>query len=127
MDKLDLRECRACGKAFVSKGETDVVCPSCRIDMDALYDDVRDFLRDNPKRGFSAAEIAEQLGVEERKIQALLEEGRLAHADVPGRVRCESCGAPIPGGHLCDACSRRLHQHVLRSQKGEMYTRRRRS
>ena len=125
--KLDLCTCAACGKAFVCRPENRSICPDCREDLEALHQDVKDLLRANPGLAPTASQLADLLGVEERKIQALVADGRIAEVETPprGEYRCQSCGERITGGNLCRQCLERIHRDALRNPRKEIYTRKR--
>ena len=72
---MKLTMCKLCGKAFPSNGPT--TCPQCIDDLDVLYRQVREFLRENPKKALNSEEMAEELGIDIRRVQALVEMGYL--------------------------------------------------
>lgn len=124
---LDLCTCVACGRAFVCRPENRSICPDCRVDLDALHQDVKDFLRANPGLAPTASQLADLLGVEEKKIQALVADGRVAEVEEPRHRdrRCQSCGERITGGNLCPQCLAKIHRDALRTPRKEIYTRKR--
>ena len=123
--KFDLCACVVCGKAFACRPENRTICPDCRQEMDALYEDVKDFLRANPRMAPTAEQLADLLGVEEKKIQALMADGRIAEVEDPRRRdrRCQSCGERITGGNLCPQCMAKVHQNTLRASRKDLYSR----
>ncbi len=127
--KLDLCTCIACGRAFVCRPENRSICPDCRLDLDSLHQSVKDLLRANPGFTPTASQLADILGVEERKIQALVVDGRIAEVEEPrrGERRCQSCGERITGGNLCPQCQGKIHRDALRNPRRELYTRKRSS
>ena len=72
---MPLLACKICGKVFTSSGGR--TCPTCHARFDALYPRVREYMRDNPKLGFSVDTLADALEVDVRDIQSLVELGYL--------------------------------------------------
>ena len=72
---MPLLTCRLCGKLFTSSGGR--TCPACHTRLDELYPRVREYLRDNPKVAFNVETIAEELEVDIRDIQGLVDLGYL--------------------------------------------------
>jgi hypothetical protein len=72
---MALLTCKLCGKLLTSTGER--ICPACLLHLDQLYPDVRDFLRDHAKIDFNVEDVAEEMNVDIRYIQALVDKGYL--------------------------------------------------
>ena len=72
---MPLHPCNLCGKIFTSSGGR--TCSACHSRLDELYPRVRSYLRDNPKEDFNVEMIAEEMEVDIRDIQALLDLGYL--------------------------------------------------
>jgi len=72
---MSVIECYLCGKGFVTTGPK--ICPACMKRLDALYMEVRDYIRDNPHLGLNVRELAEAIDADPRDIQALVDMGRL--------------------------------------------------
>ena len=72
---MSVIECYLCGKGFVTTGPK--ICPACMKRLDALYMDVRDYIRDNPHLRLNVRELAEAMDTDPRDIQALVDMGRL--------------------------------------------------
>ena len=83
---MALLSCKLCGKIFTSAGGR--TCPACLERLDRLYPKVRMFLRDNPKIEFNVETLAEELDVDIRDIQALVDMGYLDR-DLGGSARSE--------------------------------------
>ena len=72
---MPLLSCRLCGKLFTSAGgRTRSVCVE-RLDM--LYPRVRTFLRDHPDIEFNVDTLADEMEVDIRDIQTLVDLGYL--------------------------------------------------
>ena len=72
---MPLLTCKLCGKIFSSSGGR--TCPACHKRLDELYPRVREYLRDHPKSAFNVEMVADDLEVDIRDIQALLDLGYL--------------------------------------------------
>ena len=72
---MPLLTCKLCGKIFSSSGGR--TCPACHKRLDDLYPRVREYLRDSPKSGFNVEMVADDLDVDIRDIQGLLDLGYL--------------------------------------------------
>ena len=72
---MPLLSCRLCGKIFTSAGGR--TCPACLARLDELYPKVREFLRDNPKAEFNVETLSDELDVDIRDVQALVDMGYL--------------------------------------------------
>ncbi|MCF7936353.1 MAG: GntR family transcriptional regulator [Synergistales bacterium] len=103
---MNLRRCYFCGKAFVSPSRT-MVCPDCREKLEQLYFQVRDLLRDSPGTPPTVRGIAEELGVDERMVQLLVDEGWIQR-NIDDSTHCSLCGKPIKNGRLCEDCARKM-------------------
>ncbi len=98
---MDLRNCRRCGKAYITGNPT--VCPDCvKVDQEDFMK-VRDFVKENPK--VSLEVVQEATGVPEDRIVEYLREGKLEAADLSGPILgCARCGKPIHKGEYCVLC-----------------------
>ncbi|AFM22629.1 MAG TPA: hypothetical protein PLD08_03990 [Acetomicrobium flavidum] len=72
---MSVIECYLCGKGFVTTGPK--ICPACMKRLDALYMEVRDYIRDNPHLRLNVRELADAMDADPRDIQALVDMGRL--------------------------------------------------
>ena len=72
---MPLLTCRLCGKLFTSSGGR--TCPACHTRLDELYPRVREYLRDNPKVGFNVESVANEMEVDIRDVQGLVDLGYL--------------------------------------------------
>lgn len=104
----ELRNCRVCSRAYVHLGGRQV-CGACRDELDLLFVEVRDFLRDHPHFTPNIPELAQIMDVEENKIKALKDEGRLQVVGPgTGTGRCQLCGEICESGHICANCLKDL-------------------
>lgn len=103
-----LANCRRCGKLF-SKMYHDL-CPACVEQEEQDFEKVYQFLRENGPSHIDI--IHEGTGVDKKLIMKFLSEGRFEGASIS--YRCESCGAAITGGKLCDKCAKDLNSQITK-------------
>ena len=100
---LNAQACKRCGKLF-NYFSGDKLCPNCRDEMEAKFQEVRKFISEH--KGVSMAEVSEQCDVQATWIQKWLREERLELTEGSAiTLDCESCGAPIRSGRLCNRCA----------------------
>lgn len=75
--KFDITKCGMCGKAFVGVAGTRNVCENCREEEQAIYNQLRRLIRDNPNRRLTIDEAAKLTGIDVRKINHLVDSGLL--------------------------------------------------
>ncbi len=99
---MNVRTCRKCGRMFNYIAGLPI-CPVCREALEAKFQDVKNYLRDNPGAGMN--EISEACEVDKAQINQWIREDRLElSADSAVMINCESCGASIRSGRFCDKC-----------------------
>jgi methionyl-tRNA synthetase len=75
--------------------------------MDQKFNEVRDYIYDNPQAHID--DVCEATGVESGDIKRWLAEGRLLLSKgSPIGLSCEKCGAPILSGKQCEECMAKL-------------------
>ncbi|MDR0615807.1 MAG: hypothetical protein LBG29_03270 [Synergistaceae bacterium] len=72
---FDLLKCAICGKAFAQEAGKRPTCPDCLAEEEVIYRKVRNLVNTCPDRRINVAEAARRLGIEERKINYLVECG----------------------------------------------------
>lgn len=99
---MDVRNCRQCGRLFNYIGGPQV-CPACKDKLEDKFQEVKEFIRDNPRA--SIQEVSEENDVSVQQIRQWVREERLEFsADSPVGIECEKCGASIRTGRFCEAC-----------------------
>ncbi|SDB38214.1 flagellar operon protein TIGR03826 [Pseudobutyrivibrio sp. YE44] len=99
---MEVRNCRNCGRLFNYLGGMNI-CPACRDEVEKKFQDVKEYIRENPRSNIQ--EIAEANDVSTSQIKQWIREERLQFADdSPMGIECEICGATIKTGKYCDAC-----------------------
>lgn len=121
---VKLRNCWICNRVYPHQGGRPI-CGECREELDRLFVEVRDFLRDHPQFTPNVPELAEVMGVDDKKIQALKDDGRLCIVGPgTGDGRCQICGNSCESGHICAECVAALSGEA-RAPSSQMFARRR--
>ena len=99
---MEVRNCRNCGRLFNYLGGPNI-CPACREEVEKKFQDVKEYIRENPRSNIQ--EIADANEVTTAQIKHWIREERLQFADdSPVGIECEICGATIKTGKYCEAC-----------------------
>ncbi|MGL6016958.1 MAG: flagellar protein [Selenomonadaceae bacterium] len=104
--------CPECGKLYVDNGVG--MCRDCYVKEEENETIVASFVRDHPKT--SVEEIHEATGIKEKTIFRMIRNGRFV-SDMEISYPCDSCGAPIIKGRLCDKCSTNIMKQVYENEK----------
>jgi len=86
------------------------ICDRCRQKEEDDFLTVRDYLRTHP--GATIPEVAEKTEVLEATIQHFINSGRLERVGAQLSHTCQTCGATIQSGLICQPCSQRLQDEV---------------
>lgn len=107
---MEVRNCRGCGRLF-NYMQGPPLCPACVADLENKFQQVKDYLRENPKAQMN--QIAEANEVSVKQIKQWVREERLAFtAESQITLDCENCGAPILTGKFCDRCRTALQNEL---------------
>lgn len=99
---MNVINCRHCGKMFNALGR-EKICPSCARKLEDKFQEVRQYLRENPKAQLDV--IAKDNDVSVKQIKQWVREERLVFSeDSMVGVECEKCGKMIRSGRFCEAC-----------------------
>lgn len=99
----ELKSCSRCKKLF-SYIAGKRICPECKENEEKLFDDVKNYIRDNPKANFK--QIHQDLGASPKLLQEFIASGRLLLSDSsPLTLSCQICGELISKGKVCDKCN----------------------
>lgn len=103
---MEVRTCKQCKRIFnYLTGPS--ICPSCKDKLEKKFQEVKKYVEENPSDGIT--QVAEANEVSPKQIQRWIREERLAFsADSGVGIDCESCGAMIRSGRLCDKCKENL-------------------
>ena len=117
---LNAQACKRCGKLF-NYVTGDKLCPICKEEMEEKFQEVRKYIQEH--KGASMTEVAEECDVQSTWIQKWLREERLELTEGSAiTIDCESCGAPIRSGRLCNSCADKFRAaagNYIRSNRPE--------
>ncbi len=110
---MGLRNCAKCGRMF-NYVAGPPICDLCRKAMEEKFQQVKEFVRENPGAGFR--EISEACDVKPTQIREWVREERLMFAEnSPIQMQCESCGAKIQTGRFCAKCKSTMATNLSNS------------
>ena len=103
---MNVRNCRKCGRIF-NYVAGPPICPACREAEEEKFQEVKEYIRENPSQGVT--EVAAATDVSPKQIRRWIREERLSFSEESGvGIDCESCGAMIRSGRLCQKCKEKL-------------------
>lgn len=103
---MEVRACKQCKKLFNYLSGAPI-CPGCKAKLEEKFQKVKEYVREHPKEGI--AEVAEANEVSTNQIRRWIREDRLSFSEDSGvGIDCESCGALIRSGRLCQKCKDKL-------------------
>ena len=103
---MEVRTCRQCKRLFNYLSGPSI-CPGCKAKLEEKFQEVKEYIRENPTHGIT--EVAEATGVSSNQIRRWIREERLSFSEESGvGLDCESCGAMIRSGRLCQKCKDKL-------------------
>ena len=103
---MEVRTCRQCKRLFNYLTGPNI-CPACKDALEKKFQEVKKYVEENPSAGIT--QVAEANEVTAKQIQRWIREERLAFAEGSGvGIECESCGAMIRSGRLCQKCKDNL-------------------
>lgn len=99
---MEVRNCKGCGRLF-NYLQGPPLCTACIAELENKFQQVKDYLRENPKAQLNR--IAEDNEVTVKQIKQWVREERLTFTEESQiTLDCENCGAPILTGRFCDNC-----------------------
>ncbi|MCR5701938.1 MAG: flagellar protein [Lachnospiraceae bacterium] len=103
---MEVRTCRQCKKLFNYLTGPNI-CQPCKDALEKKFQEVKQYIEENPSDGIT--KVAEANDVSTKQIQRWIREERLAFSAESGvGIECESCGAMILSGRLCQKCKDNL-------------------
>ena len=103
---MDVRNCKGCGKIFNYLCGAPL-CPTCLKKLDDKFDQVKEYIYNNP--GVGIQEVAEENEVSVSQIKRWVREERLAFSnDSSIGLDCEVCGKMIKTGRFCNMCKDKM-------------------
>lgn len=99
---MNVMNCRNCGRLFNVLGN-EKLCPQCRKELEDKFQEVKEFLQENPNSSMEV--VSREMNVSVKQIKQWVREERLilSEASESGIV-CERCGKMIRTGKYCDQC-----------------------
>ncbi|ONI44997.1 hypothetical protein AN641_05140 [Candidatus Epulonipiscioides gigas] len=99
----EIKTCSRCKKLFSYLGGKRI-CPECKNNEEKIFDDVKEYIRDNPKANFK--QIHQDLGVSPKLLEEFIASGRLVlSSSSPLTLTCQICGESIKRGRVCEKCN----------------------
>ncbi|MEJ8552649.1 flagellar protein [Tepidibacter sp. Z1-5] len=112
---MNLINCKECGRMFGSQNG-ELYCSKCRVDDNADFKKVREYLYDNP--GATVQEVAEETGVSETLIIKFLKQERIEIIEDGNAILlCERCGKSIRSGRYCEVCKAEIKKELAQAAK----------
>lgn len=113
---MDIRNCKICGKLFNYVPGGYMLCPSCEKTLEEKFQEVKQFVTDNP--GANINEVSEKMDITVSQIKRWIREERLTFSqDSMVMLDCERCGAPIRSGRFCTKCKEGLQNQLSNAIK----------
>lgn len=98
---MDVRNCKLCKNMF--NYVDSPLCPACNKKMERKFEDVKKFIRENPRTPIG--EVSEATEVPMQQLKKWVRQERLAFAEDSGiTIDCMSCGKSILTGRYCEKC-----------------------
>lgn len=107
---MEVTNCRDCGRLFnyISGPRR---CPECQKKLEEKFQQVKEFLRQNPDSSIS--QTATENDVSVKQIKQWIREERLVISNgMAEGIVCETCGKPIRTGRFCEACKKNMVQDL---------------
>lgn len=103
---MEIQNCKNCKRLF-NYINGDKICPKCKDVLEAKFQEVKEYIRDNP--GANINEVAEKCDTSVKQIKKWVREDRLTFTDdsLVG-LDCERCGKMIHSGRFCKDCAGNL-------------------
>lgn len=108
---MNIGNCPECGRLYAKTAMG--MCNDCYREEELSELKVSEYVRDNPKSSIDA--IHEATGVKEKTIFRMIKNGRFVN-EMQVAYPCQSCGAPIYQGRLCNNCNSKFIKQVKESE-----------
>lgn len=97
---MEYRTCTNCGQIFRAFALTKI-CPKCKIELDKLFVDVRDFIIENER--VTITDVAEHFDISKDQVKEWIKEDRIQLDETTGisDLTCKKCGKVIFSGTYC--------------------------
>ena len=118
---MNVINCKSCGRLFNALDRSRL-CPSCKRALEDKFQEVKQYLRENPDATIN--QTSEENDVTVKQIKQWIREERLVLTNSAGcDIRCEQCGTAIRTGRFCDKCKANMTmdlQGAISKPKGVM-------
>ena len=112
---MEARNCRKCGRIF-NYMEGTPVCPNCMKELEERFQQVKQYIYDNPRANINV--VAEENDISVKQIKQWIREERLTFSDdSPVGIECEICGTNIKTGRYCNNCKKTLEKTLTNAIK----------
>lgn len=107
---MNVSNCKSCGRLF-NVITNSKICPACQNKLEEKFQEVKQYLRDNPF--VSMDELSKECDVTVKQIKEWVRDERLVFAEgsMDG-VTCEQCGKLIRTGRYCDECKLQISNNL---------------
>lgn len=103
---MEVKNCKGCGMLFNFIGGVPL-CANCQKDLEKKYEQVKDYIYDNPRASMQM--VAEENDVSVPQLKKWVREERLEFtSDSAVCIDCENCGKPIRTGRFCNLCKDKM-------------------
>lgn len=103
---MEVRNCKGCGRLF-NYVQGQQLCPACVSSLEDKFQQVKEYLRLNPKAPMN--KVSEENEVSVKQIKQWVREERLSFTEESQiTLECEGCGAKILTGRFCSKCKNGL-------------------
>ncbi len=97
---MNLAQCKLCGRLFNSV--RSAVCAQCAQEMEELHGEVKEYIRESPKKTFTVEQVARGMNVDVLRVQTLVDIGYLSQyfSACSDEAREENCRKERLLGHI---------------------------
>lgn len=114
---MEVYNCKDCGRLFNYIGGPRL-CPDCIKKLDEKFNEVKEYIRENPAA--SLYQVSEEMDVSVKQIKIWIREERLAFTeDSNVTIPCDSCGKLIKTGRFCKECKLQLINNLHGTYSGK--------
>ncbi len=114
---MDVRTCKSCKRLF-NHLSGPVICPACVEKLEQKFQEVKDYIRENPQSSLQQVSEAKEVSV--KQLKNWVREERLKFADdSPVGIECMNCGAMIKYGKYCEACKGKMINNLSHAVEKE--------
>ncbi len=105
--RMNVEVCECCRKLFKPVSGLKV-CHTCHGELEKQYEDVKEFVRNNPELGIEGVAAACKV-LESSIVRWMREERLLFSLQAEVTIPCQCCGDDIEQGRYCQSCATKLN------------------